>query len=299
MQEQNINIDEEILELPPQIDEGKRFMRVMFSRPIVTVGSVIVVAVILMALLAPIISPYDPYAQNLQNVLAQPDTKNWLGTDALGRDILSRLIYGAQISLMVGVVATGLASIIGILLGLMAGFFGGWINIVIMRIIDMLLALPPMVLALTLAAVVGGGLMNVMLAIAVAMLPTYTRLMCGQVLSLKESDYVTAARVIGVSDLRIMGSHILQNAFPPLLVLITVNIGTAILMEASLSFLGIGIAPPAAAWGAMVNDGYRYLLTNPLLSLVPGFAVMILALSFNLVGDGVRDAVDPRLRGTL
>jgi peptide/nickel transport system permease protein len=299
MQEQNINIDEEILELPPQIDEGKRFMRVMFSRPIVTVGAIIVVAVILMALLAPLISPYDPYAQNLQNVLAQPDIKNWLGTDALGRDILSRLIYGAQISLMVGVVATGLASIIGIFLGLMAGFFSGWINIVIMRIIDMLLALPPMVLALTLAAVVGGGLMNVMLAIAVAMLPTYTRLMCGQVLSLKESDYVTAARVIGVSDLRIMATHILQNAFPPLLVLITVNIGTAILMEASLSFLGIGIAPPAAAWGAMVNDGYRYLLTNPLLSLVPGLAVMILALSFNLVGDGVRDAVDPRLRGTL
>lgn len=299
MQEQAFIPDEEILELPPQIDERKRFMRVMFSRPIVLAGTIIVIAVILIALLAPIISPYDPYAQNLSNVLAQPNVKNIIGTDALGRDILSRLIYGAQISLMVGVVATGLASIIGILLGLMAGFFGGWVNMVIMRIVDMLMALPPMVLTLTLAAVVGGGLLNVMLAISVGMLPTYVRLMCGQVISLKESDYVTAARVIGVSEIRIMMTHIIQNAFPPLLVLVTINIGTAILMEANLSFLGIGIAPPAAAWGAMVNDGYRYLLTNPLLSLVPGFAVMILALSFNLVGDGVRDAVDPRLRGSL
>lgn len=298
MQEEIIN-DDTILELPPQSDERKRFLKVMFRRPIIIVFTIIILGVILIAIFAPLIAPYDPYEQDLINLLASPSSDHIFGTDVLGRDILSRIVYGARISLMVGLVATGLASIAGICLGLIAGFLGGWLNMIIMRIVDMLMSLPPLVLTLTLAAVIGGGLINVMLAISISLLPTYIRLMCGQVLSIKENDYITAAHVIGASDIRIMFSHIFINAFPPILVLVTINMGTAIISEASLSFLGVGITPPAAAWGGMVNDGYRYLLTNPLLSFIPGFAIMIVALSFNIVGDAIRDAVDPRLRGMI
>jgi peptide/nickel transport system permease protein len=168
-----------------------------------------------------------------------------------------------------------------------------------MRFIDALMALPPLLLILAIAAVLGGGIFNVLVAIGIGLLPTYCRLMCGQILTLKESDYITAAKAMGASNLRIMFRHLLPNSFPPLLVLITLNMGTAILMEASLSFLGIGISPPTATWGAMVTSGYRYLLTNPLLSNMPGICILLVVLAFNMVGDGLRDALDPRLRGII
>jgi ABC-type dipeptide/oligopeptide/nickel transport system permease subunit len=168
-----------------------------------------------------------------------------------------------------------------------------------MRIIDALMALPPIVLMLAIAAAMGGGLFNIMIAVGVGMIPSYCRLMYGQVCTLKENDFITASTAMGASHQRIMLRHLLPNAFPPLIVLITLNMGTAILMEATLSFIGIGITPPTAAWGSMVNDGYRYLLANPVLSFAPGVAILLVVIAFNLVGDGLRDALDPRLRGTL
>ena len=284
---------------PPRVTEWQRFKRIFFGRKIVLVGFFIILVLLIAAIFSPLLAPYDPYEQDLRNALQQPNGDHWLGTDPLGRDVLSRIIYGSQISLQVGIIAVGVATVIGMSLGLIVGFFGGWVDAIIMRVIDALMAIPALVLALTFAAVMGGGLRNIMIALGIAMMPTYCRLMRGQVLSIKETDYVMAGHVVGGSNLRIMLSHIVPNCLPPLIVLITLQMGTAILSEAALSFLGIGIAPPGAAWGAMVNDAYRYLLTHPLLSFAPGICILLVVLSFNMVGDGLRDALDPRLRGTI
>jgi peptide/nickel transport system permease protein len=277
----------------------RRFIRVLFGRGLVIFGVVVIVLVIIMAIFAPLLAPYDPYDQNLSESLAKPSAHHLLGTDSLGRDTLSRLIYGSRNSLMVGIVALGIAAIIGITLGLLAGYLGGWVYTIIMRIIDSLMCFPMILLAMLIAALLGGGIKNVMVALGVAMLPGYARLMCGQVLSVKENDYVLAAHSEGAGNMRIMLGHVLPNCFPPLIVLMTMQIGAAILAEAGLSFLGIGIEPPAAAWGLMVADGRMYLLSNPVLSFAPGVAIMLVVFAFNMLGDGFRDALDPRLRGIL
>ena len=292
----NVNV---ITANPPHVSELRRTFKVMFSRWVVIVGTVIIVALILVAILAPFLAPYDPNEQHLTKVRVPPGHEFKLGTDDLGRDVLSRLIYGSRISLLVGIVAITIAGIVGVALGLTAGYYGGWIQAVIMRIIDSLMAIPPIILIMAIAAVLGAGLFNVLIAIGVGLTPTYTRLMCGQILALKENDYITAAKSIGASNPRIMLVHLLPNSFPPMLVLITLNMGTAILMEATVSFIGVGIAPPTATWGAMINTGYAYVLTDPLLSFLPGVAILLVCLAFNMVGDGLRDALDPRLRGTL
>ena len=283
----------------PRLSEFRRITKVMFSRWVVVGGTFIILVLIATAIFAPLIAPYGSNEQDLSNILAQPSKSHLLGTDEVGRDLLTRIIYGSRISLLVGVVAVTIAGIIGMGLGLVAGYLGGWTNTIIMRCIDGLLALPPLVLMLAIAVVLGGGLINVLIALGIGMMPTYCRLMCGQVITLKESDYITAARVIGANNLRIMFRHLLPNSFPPLFVLITINLGTAIMMEASLSFLGVGITPPTATWGAMVSSGYRFILTNPLISFTPGIAILLVVLSFNMAGDGLRDALDPRLRGMI
>jgi peptide/nickel transport system permease protein len=288
-----------LLNTKPRVSETRRIMRVMFSRWVVILGSLVVFLFFIIAAIGPLIAPHDPNELNLSLALSQPSSQFLLGTDSLGRDILSRMIYGTRISLMVGIVAISIAGAIGMALGLMAGYFGGWVNTIIMRFMDALMAIPQIALALAIAAFLGGGLRNIMISIGISMMPTYCRLMCGQVLSIKESDYVLSANISGASDLRIMLRHLFPNAFPPLLVLITLNIGFAIMIEASLSFLGIGVTPPQATWGSMVSDGYRYLISSPILSIVPGVAILLVVLSFNVVGDGLRDALDPRLRGTL
>jgi ABC-type dipeptide/oligopeptide/nickel transport system permease subunit len=271
----------------------------MFSRWVVTGGSIVIVLFILVAIFAPWLAPYDPDKIDLSSALSHPNKAHLLGTDELGRDILSRVIYGSRISLLVGVVTATIAGILGMALGLIAGYFGGWINIIIMRCIDALLALPPLVLILAIAAVLGGGLLNVLIAIAIGMMPVYCRLMCGQIIAVKESDFITAAYSIGSDDIRIMFRHLLPNSLPPQLILITVNLGMAILMEAALSFIGIGINPPTATWGSMVASGYKYLLSSPIISFAPGVAILLVVLAFNMVGDGLRDALDPRLRGII
>jgi peptide/nickel transport system permease protein len=279
--------------------EVRRFFRVFLKRGPVTFGVIAMLLFLLTAAFGPLFSPYNPYAQDLRNVLSKPSLKHPLGTDSLGRDSLSRLIYGARITLAVGIVAVMIGAIFGSILGLIAGFFGGWVNAVIMRVTDALMAVPPLLLALVLAALLGTGIRNVMLAVGFSLMPVFSRLVCGQTLSVRENDYVLAVRTMGATSMRVMFLHVLPNCLAPLIVQITLTIGGAILMEASLSFLGLGIAPPAAAWGSMVYDGYRYLTTYPVLSFAPGLAVMIVVLAFNMVGDGLRDSFDPRLRGVI
>jgi peptide/nickel transport system permease protein len=287
-------------ETQPHSSELKYVAKVLFSRGVVVFGLIIILLLFIASIFAPWLSPYDPYDQRLEQILEQPSRQHILGTDDLGRDTLSRMIYGARNSLMVGLVALVIAATLGMAMGMLAGYFGtSWINTIIMRFVDSLMCLPMILLALVLAALLGPGLRNVMIALGVAMLPGYARLMYGLVLSVKENDYVLAARSLGVGSAGIMLKHILHNCLPPLIVLITMQIGAAILAEAGLSFLGVGIEPPGAAWGSMVSEGRAYLLTSPLISVFPGVAIMLAVFSFNMVGDGLRDAFDPRLRGTL
>ena len=282
-----------------RVTEFQRFRRVFFGRAVVIFGFVIILMLFFTAFFAPLLAPYDPYEIDMANALQTPGITHWLGTDEIGRDVLSRLIYGTRTSLMVGVVAVGVAVAIGVTLGLISGYFGRWLDSIIMRFIDALMSIPGMVLALVFAAILGGGLINIMIAVGVSMMPTYCRLMRGQVLSIKSFDFILAAHSLGSSDSRIMLRHIAPNCLPPLIVLVTLQLGMAILIEAGLSFIGVGISPPEAAWGSMVNSGYSFLDMNPVLSFAPGLSIMLVVLAFNLVGDGLRDALDPRLRGIL
>ena len=289
----------EFEEAPPRVSAWRRFSRVFFQRRLVIFGLVVLALLVFTAIFAPLLAPHDPYKGNLADSLQQPSRQYLLGTDIQGRCTLSRLIYGARTALVVGFFTVGIAATLGITLGLIAGHFGGIIGTIIMRSMDALMGFPMLLLALLIAAVLGGGLHNVIIALSVATIPGYARTMYGLTLSIRENDYILAQRSMGASSTRMVLGHILPNALPPMIVLVTLQLGTLILAEAGLSFLGIGIQPPGAAWGAMVYDGYRYLRTNPLLSFAPGLAIMLVVFAFNMVGDGLRDALDPRLRGLL
>jgi peptide/nickel transport system permease protein len=283
----------------PKYSEGKRVLRVFFGRKLAVIGLALVGLLILTAIFAPWVAPYDPYKMDLAHKLEQPGVAHWLGTDALGRDMLSRIIYGSRTSLLVGICAVGIAAVVGESIGLIAAYFGGWAHAIIMRLIDALMSIPMLLLALIIASVMGGGIKNVIFALGIGMIAGHARMMCAQALTVRQNDYVLAGRAMGMSDLRMMLMQILPNAFPPLLVMITIGLGATILAEAGLSFLGIGIQPPTPAWGSMVNDGYKYLRSNPMLSFAPGFAIMLTVFGFNMMGDGLRDALDPKLRGVL
>jgi peptide/nickel transport system permease protein len=288
-----------VLEMPPRVTEWQRFRRVFFSRRVVFFGLVVLVSFLLAALFAEWLAPYNPYRQEMGNALQPISGKHLLGTDQFGRDTLSRLIYGSRTALMVGFISVSLAAFMGITLGVIAGYFGKATGMIIMRFIDTLMPFPLILLALLIAALLGGGMKNLILALAVATIAPYARIMYAQTLSIKENDYILALRSMGAGHPRIIFDHVLPNAFPAIMVQMTLQLGQLILTEASLSFLGIGIEPPLAAWGSMVNDGYRFLLTNPILSLMPGACIMVVVFAFNMVGDGLTDALDPRLRGTL
>ena len=289
----------EFTEAPPRVNEWQRFSRVFFQRKLVVFGLVVLTLLLISAIFAPLLAPYDPYIGNAADSLAKPSLRYLLGTDIQGRDTLSRLIYGARTALIVGFVTTFVAAVVGVILGLVAGYFGGVTDMIIMRAMDALLGFPMLLLALLISAVLGSGIQNVIIALAVATLPGYARVMYGLTLSVRENDYIMAERAMGSSDRRNMLNHILPNTLPPMIVLVTLQLGTIILAEAGLSFLGIGIRPPGAAWGSMVYDGYRFLISNPVLSFAPGLAIMLVVFAFNMVGDGLRDALDPRLRGIL
>ena len=285
-------------ELLPPVNEFRRFMKVFFKRKIVVVGAVLIVIILLCAALADVIAPYGYNEQDLYNVLQAPSPEHILGTDALGRDLFSRIIHGTRIVLSVGVSTVLISAFIGTLLGLIAGYFEGIVGTIIMRVTDALMAIPSLILSLLVAAILNTGVVGIVLAIAISLFPGYIRLMNGQVLSAKQNDYVMASRSMGSKKKRIILKHVLPNCLSPLIVQMTMMIGIAILSEASLSFLGLGILPPTPSWGSLCYDGYKYLMRMPLLSLAPGFAIMILVFAFNMVGDGLRDALDPKLRGT-
>lgn len=278
----------------------KQMLRIFLGRGIlVKACTVFLVLFVILSLLAPVISPYDPNQMDLLSKLKGPSSAHWLGTDYLGRDVLSRLIYGGRVSLAVSLLAGAFAAVIGIALGLVAGYFGGVIGKVIMGATDVVLSIPGLVFTMVIAAIMGKSVMSMTIAIGIGMIPTYIRMMNGLVLSLRENDYIVAAKLQGEKERAILVRHLLPNTFPSLIVLFTINLGNAIMTESSLSYLGIGISPPTATWGNMVYDAYAYLLKAPQLAIIPGVCIIVLIIAFNVVGDGLRDALDPRLRGKM
>jgi len=259
------------------------------------VGLLIVAGFILVAILADVLCPHNPVRQNLSVALRLPSWNHLLGTDELGRDILSRIVMGARVSLLMSTAAVAGASVLGTLLGTAAGYFGGRLDHVLMRGIDVLLALPGILLAITIIAVLGPGLVNVVVAIAINGIPIFSRLARAATLSVRETDYVQAARAMGAGERRILTLHVLPNIVAPLLIQSTLLMATAILTASSLSFLGLGAQPPTPEWGAMLSSGRNYLTSSPHVGTFPGIALMLAVLGFNMLGDGLRDALDPRL----
>ena len=274
----------------------RRAWRRLVRRKSAVLGLVIVVLLVVVAILAPLLAPFDPTQQAYAHVRKAPSLRNWLGTDESGRDVLSRVIFGARASLLAGVVSVSIALGIGVPIGLLAGYRGGWVDALISRITDAMLAIPFLILAIALAAFLGPSLTNAMIAIGVTATPIFVRLTRGQVLVVKTEDYVEAARAVGNGPLRIAFRHILPNIAPALLVQASLTIAAAIIAEASLSFLGLGQQPPAPSWGSMLNTAQRFLTNAPWMAIWPGIAIFLAVLSFNLLGDGLRDALDPKER---
>jgi len=277
---------------------GRKLIFYKFRRNrIAVIGLSILVVFGFFAVFAPFLTPYDPVAANLRENLEAPSEKHLLGTDELGRDILSRIIFGARISLTVGMVSVSIALFCGVLLGAIAGYYGGLVDNIIMRIMDIIISFPGILLAILIVTILGPGLNNAMIAVGLSLAPEYARLTRGMMLYLKELEFVEAARMIGASDFRVVFRHILPNCLPPLLVQSTLNIASAILSAAALGFLGLGAQPPTPEWGVMLSKGRTYLRVAPHVSIFPGLTIMVAAFAFNTVGDGLRDALDPRFTG--
>jgi len=283
----------EIGESDTWMDQVKTLIR---QNKLAAASAVLILLIILAAVFAPLVAPYDHLAQSLTDRLQTPSMAHWLGTDELGRDVLSRIIFGARISLTIGLVPTLISMAIGTVLGLCAGVYGGKVDFVIMRLADVMLAFPSLLLAMVVMYTMGGGLINIFIALSLINWASTARVVRSQTLSLKEKEYVEAARSIGVSRWKIMFRHILPNCLPSLIVLFTLNIPSAILSEASLSFLGVGAQPPSASWGLMAVRGKKYLFSEPWLCIAPSVAIMIVVLAFNFLGDGLRDVLDPYLK---
>jgi peptide/nickel transport system permease protein len=275
----------------------RRFWSTLSHNYITMCGLGIILIMIILAVLAPYIAPYGYKTMTLPDRLQPPNTNHLLGTDNFGRDILSRMLYGARVSLIVGLGGVTIATSIGVLLGAVAGFYGKWIDEVIMRIMDSMLAFPYIILAVALMAMVGPSLRNVILVIGITRTPRFARVTRGSVLALKEMDFVTAARALGQREWRILARHILPNCLTPIVIMASLSVATAILTESALSFLGLGIQPPQASWGIMIADGRRFMLDAPWIATFPGIAISLTILGYNLFGDGLRDALDPKLRG--
>ncbi len=279
--------------------KNSKFWRAFFSRKIIIFSFCGVIFFLIVAIFAPLIAPYDPNTAMFSDALSQPSLKFLLGTDSYGRDVLSRIIYGTRVSLIIGVFAVMIACTIGTFFGMISGYFGGVVDDVINRITEAIRAIPQVVLAMALTAIFGSGMFNLAIILAISNVAGYVRMIRGQVLTIKESDYITAARLQGNKDFRLMFHHVLPNSISPIIVMMTQQVGSTILAEAGLSFLGLGISAPMASWGSMVSEGRVYLLTNPIFSLAPGVCIALLVICLNVFGDGLRDALDPRLRGDI
>ncbi len=259
-------------------------------------GGLIVGLFVAVALLAPVLAPYDPLRGRLVDRLQPPGASHWLGTDELGRDVLSRVLYGARISLQIQIAAVGLALVLGTALGVVAGYVGRWPDMLIMRLVDIKMAFPGIFLALAIIAALGTGLGNVILASGIFLVPQFARVVRGSVLTLKEMEFVTAARALGEGNLLIVFRYLLPNSLAPMIVQTTLRMATVLLTASGLSFLGLGVQPPSPEWGAMLSNSRAYMITAPHVATVPGLAIMLVVLGFNLLGDGLRDSLDPRLR---
>lgn len=286
-------------EVPSKRKKRGAFMEVMFrlsKSPLAMFGFFVIVLLIVVALFAPLLAPY-PYAkQNLAHMFETPSKQFLLGTDEFGRDILSRLIFGARVSLQVGFIAVGIALVVGGILGALAGFYGSWVDNGIMRVMDVLLSIPQTLLAIAIAAALGPGLFNLMIAVGISAVPNYARIVRSSVLSIREMEFVESARASGSGDLRIIMKHIIPNSMAPIIVQSTLGVASAILNAAGLSFIGLGIQPPYPEWGAMLSGGRQYIRDYPHLTLYPGLAIMFTILALNFLGDGLRDALDPKLK---
>lgn len=271
-------------------------MRHLFAKRQAQAGGFIVLALIFMALFAPQIAPYDPFEINVPGRLQPPNRQHWLGTDDLGRDQLSRIIYGSRTTLQVGIVSVGIALVGGSVIGLISAFYGGWVDMIIMRGIDIMLAFPYILLALAIVAVLGPSLTNAMIAIGISNMPGWARLVRGNALSIKENDYCMAANSVGCSDFQIMYRHILPNIVSPMIVLATLQFPAAVLSAAALSFVGLGAQPPSPEWGALLTGARVFIRTAPWLVNFPGVAIFITIIGFNLLGNALRDTLDPQLR---
>jgi peptide/nickel transport system permease protein len=278
----------------------KYFYRTFLSRGFIAYASAVVIALfIIMAVFAPILTPYEPNVVDLSSSLLRPSAAHIFGCDLHGRDVLTRILYGTRVSLVISLLSCAVGAIIGMMLGLIAGYLEGPVSTTIMRFVDVQLAIPPMLFMIIMGLFLGRGIFGMVLALSFSMQPGFIRMMYGIVLSLKDSDYITALKFANVKTLKIIIKHLLPNTFPTMMVMFALRLGGAIMAETTLSFLGIGIQQPTPSWGSMVSEGYQYIFTHPMLAFIPGFCIMMLVLAFNIFGDSLRDAIDPRLKGKL
>ena len=275
----------------------RKFLRTMFGRKVVIAAAVMLFIFIFIAVFASVLTPYDPNITSPYQAFEAPSSAHWLGCDEFGRDVLTRLFYGARVSLIVGVLAVIIACVIGVFLGLCAAYFGGVVDVIIMRCSEALMSIPRIMVSIALIVIIGSSITDLAIILAIPTIPGYIRMIRGQALSLKNSDYVKAAEMQGANSLYVMLTQILPNAISPIIVMMTQQVGTTILMESGLSYVGIGIKIPIASWGTMISNGKNYLITQPMLAIIPGICVALLVICLNVLGDGVRDAMDPRLRG--
>jgi peptide/nickel transport system permease protein len=277
--------------------QWRRTLRILTRNRLVMAGAIMVLGFVLTAMLAGLIAPYSPIANNVRAALQPPSDFYYFGTDRFGRDVFSRVIHGSQVTLLVAFTSVLISAVVGVVLGLISGYFGGWIDNAIGRLFDVLFSFPALLLAIGVAAMLGPGINNAILAIAVVYAPLFGRVIRGPVLVERNKEYVEAARVLGAPTWRIILAHVFPNVLSPLTVQATITFSHAILLEAYLSFLGLGIQPPAPSWGTMLQEARTFLETAPWMSIFPGLAIMLAVLAFNLLGDGIRDALDPRTRG--
>ncbi|MFO7310964.1 MAG: ABC transporter permease [Bacillota bacterium] len=273
-----------------------RVLRRLARNRLAMLGLAIIAIFVALAVLAPWIAPHDPLRSSFAKRLQPPSAEHWLGTDELGRDMFSRLLYGARISLRVGLISVAIGIVIGVPLGAISAYYGGWVDLIVQRVIDVMLAFPGILLAIVLVSTLGVGLENVMIAVGVVSIPVYTRLVRGSALAMKRKDFVEAARAAGARDLVIIARHILPNCVAPVIVQSTLQVGSSILWAAGLGFLGLGAQPPTPEWGTILSRGRQYLLVAPHITTATGLSIMLVVLGFNLLGDGLRDALDPRMQ---
>jgi ABC-type dipeptide/oligopeptide/nickel transport system permease subunit len=283
--------------IPDQVVTGRRTVWASFRRNVpALIGLAILVVFLVLAVAAPLITPYDPIKQDLSHARLAPSLQHLFGTDNLGRDIFTRIVYGARISLVIGLLAVAVGLLVGVPLGLVSGYYGRWIDILVQRLADVMLAFPPFLLALAMVAALGIGVRNVVIAVGVSVIPVFIRLTRGSALTIRGQGYVEAARAENAGNMYIIVRHVLPNALAPVIVQATLSLGITILTASGLGFLGVGVQQPTPEWGSMLGDARNYIFSDPTMAMFPGFAIVLSVLAFNLIGDGLRDALDPRLR---